>query len=152
MLTCTLVTEGNLLGTTSRKFQSCTSVLHLSRVPLSSTTKHSPQIKTTQFGVLVCQNTILLLKAVQKISQKLKIKNQNIKFRWWNSWPAADFSNTTAPIVVSNPTIIQKSKNSLTCGKWFKQSQQYLPKETLKSIIKITNHKKYHSLYWKNKN
>ena len=37
-------------------------------------------------------------------------KKKNIKFRWWNSWPAADFSNTKAPIVVSNPPIIQKSK------------------------------------------
>ena len=42
----------------------------------------------TQFGVLVCQSTISLLKAVQKRSKKLKIKNQNIKFRWWNSWAA----------------------------------------------------------------
>ena len=110
MLTCTLVTEGNLLGTTSRKFQSCTSVLHLRRVPLSCTTKHSPQAKTTQFGVLVCQNIILLLKAVQKRSPKIKIKNQNIKFRWWNSWQAADFSNTTAPIVVPNPPHHSKIK------------------------------------------
>ena len=76
------------------------------------TVKHSPQARNTQLVSWFAKVQYHCPRQYQKGPKKSKFKNQNVKSRWLNSWPAVDFSNSTPSILVSKSTSSsKKSKN-----------------------------------------
>ena len=78
---------------------------------------------TTQFGVLVCQSTILLLKAVQKRSKKIKKQKSKYKISvvklLTNSWflkhngPNSSFKSTSSSKNQKVPSLAGNGSSSL---------------------------------------
>ena len=104
--------------------------------------KTLPLSQEHQTGVLVCQNTISLFKAVPK-GPKIKHQNQKVKSWWLNSRSAVNFTNSTQSILVSKSTSSSKKskiqkENPLHSGngsRRFRSIQQHC----YNSLYKLSN-------------